>query len=130
MSVPEFPNPVVKCAGCGDDLSLLVPHLKISVKAEVNTLAVRQLPAEDGEIGGEEYSLGSKSGRGRIFQVHNFDCLEQYATDRAGQEPKLEAHSEDEIYVPEDNRSPEELVEAGELPGAALELQKALAGEE
>jgi len=131
MSVPEFPNPVVECAGCGDELSLLQPHLKILVKAEQQVLVSQSVPSEDdSQFSRQVYSLGTQSGRGRIFQVHNFDCLAEYAKARAGQEAKLEVHAEEEIYVPEDNRSPEELVEAGELPGAALEYQQALAGEE
>jgi hypothetical protein len=124
MSVPEIPNPVVTCAGCGDELSLLVPHLKLTIKAEMQVLVVND-SAE--EFSTPSYSLGTKSGRGRLFHVHNFDCLGQYAQERAGQEPKLEIYTEDEIYVPEDNRSPEELVAAGELPAEILHYQAARA---
>jgi hypothetical protein len=124
--LPEIPNPVVECAGCGDELSLLTPHLKLQIKAELQVLTIQPLPGEEGEITGNNYVLGSKSGRGRIFHVHDFECLTQYASERSDLKPKLELHAEDEIYVPEDNRSPEELVEAGELPSEILDLQAAL----
>lgn len=125
--MPEIPNPVETCAGCGDELSRLQPHLKMTLKAEMAVLLATPIaPSEEGEITGNAVSLGSKSGRGRIAYLHNFDCLIAYAQEREGKEPKLEAHAEDEIYEPEDNRSPEELVEAGELPDEILQFQAAL----
>lgn len=129
--LPDVPNPVVECAGCGENLSQLAPHLKVAVKAEVKVLLTQPIETDDPEeITGNQIILGSKSGRGRIFFVHDFDCLAQYAQEREGQTAKVQHHTEDEIYVPEDNRSPEELVEAGELPGAYLDYQSALGGGE
>jgi len=126
-NLPNIPNPIVECAGCSEDLSLLVPHLKVMVKAEQQVLLTSDAPTTgEGEIAAQQITLGTRSGRGRIMQFHDFDCLGQYAEDRAGAKAKLEAHAEDEIYEPEDNRSPEELVEAGELPGAYLDYQSAL----
>jgi hypothetical protein len=126
--VPGVPNPIVECAGCGEELSELRPYLKIMVKAEMKVMLSQPTDTtEEGEIPGTEIYLGTKSGRGRIFSVHNFDCLVKYAEARAGKEPKLLVHTEEEIYVPEDNRSPEELVDAGELPPEFLSLQTAMA---
>lgn len=125
--LPDIPNPIVTCAGCGEELSLLQPHLKLLIKAEMQVLVSTERPGEEGEFTTFDYSLGTKSGRGRIFQVHDFGCLAQYAQERAELSVKLEVHAEDEIYEPEDNRSPEELVEAGELPSEILHYQDALA---
>jgi hypothetical protein len=127
-TMQEIPNPVVECAGCGKELSRLQPHLKVQIKAEVAVLLATPIPpSEEGEITGNAISLGTKSGRGRIMYLHDFDCLSEYAQEREGQKAKLEPHVEDEIYEPEDNRSPEELVEAGELPPEILAYQTALA---
>ena len=130
--LPDVPNPIVEDAGTGEEISLLQPHLKVTIKAEMAVLLSTPVaPGEEGEITGNEITLGTKSGRGRIAYFKDFDSLAQYAQDRAGQEAKLEVHAEDEIYEPEDNRSPEELVEAGELPSEILAYQTALAeGEE
>lgn len=123
----EIPDTAVECDGCGETLSLLVPYLAVQVKAQRNVLLSTETQSEDpNEVGDVVISLGTKSGKGAIKRFHNFDCMESYASDRSGQEAKLEFHEEDEIYVPEDNRTPEELVEAGELDPAFLSLHKAL----
>jgi hypothetical protein len=125
--LPDVPNPIVMDAGTGEEISLLQPHLKVQIKAEMAVLLSTPVePSEEGEITGNEITLGSKSGRGRIMYFKNFDSLVDYANERAGKEPKLEVHSEEEIYEPADNRSPEELVEAGELPSEILQFQAAM----
>lgn len=124
----EIPNPTVACDGCGDDLNTLNPHLKVAVKAQREVLVANELPSDDpNEVGYAEIYLGTKAGRGVIKRFHDFDCALEWFGKRKGKKAKLEYHHEDEVYVPEDNRSPEELVKAGLLPKEILALHKAQA---
>ena len=128
MTELEIPNPVVSCDGCEKDLNTLNPYLKVTVKAQREVLISNEVPSDDpNEVGTGEIYLGTKSGRGVLKKFHDFDCAVKWFSARKGLKAKLEYHHEDEIYVPEDNRSPEELVEAGELPKEMLTLHKALA---
>lgn len=125
----EIPETTVECDGCGDELNLLAPHLAVQVKARRLRLVTEgvQMTGDLNEIPDPEMYLGTISGRGRQILVHGAPCLAKYAESRPWTDAKLEVHKEDEIYVPEDNRSPEELVEAGELPRAMLTVYKQLA---
>ena len=124
----EIPNPVVACDGCEKDLNTLNPYLQVGVKAQRQVLVSNELPSDDlNEVGSAEIYLGTKSGRGVLKKFHDFDCALKWFGDRKGLKAKLEVHHEDEVYVPEDNRSPEELVKDGELPKEMLALHKALA---
>lgn len=115
----NLPETVVECGGCDEELNVLVPHLYVMVKAQrmvllANTGDPFNVPENDD---GPVVNLGTQSGRGRIVRFHNFACISKYANhpDRKGAAARIEPHEEDEIYVPADNRSPEELVEAGEM---------------
>lgn len=126
-----IPETVVECGGCGDDLNLLRTHLAVQIKAERHALVApppRDPFAED-DKDNPPIALGTQSGRGRIVHFHNFNCISKYGTDRKDNPIKIEPHKETDIYEPKDNRSPEELVKAGELPEAMLLLHKALAEE-
>lgn len=119
----DIPNTVVDCGGCGESLNLISPYLKVQVRAERQALVANAGVVNGDPFGGDEnVMLGTKSGRGVIRKFHDFDCLAKWVAERKGKTPKLEAHVEDEIYEPEDNRSPEELVKAGELDKAYLSL--------
>jgi hypothetical protein len=127
---PVIPNVDAQCDGpdCDKTLSLLEEHLVVQVKPLVHVLLSHTEPATgDQVIPKTTLSLGKMSGRGVIKLFHNFACAESWFTARNKLKPKLEPHYEKEIYVPEDNRSPEELVEAGELPQEALALHAAWA---
>lgn len=129
-----IPETTVACGGCGEDVNLLAPHLSVQIKAERRVLVSQEAPATEGQDGlnvpEANIYLGTKSGRGRIVQFHDFDCLADYAGERSGQTAKIEYHAEEgDPFVPDDNRTPEELVEAGELPEAALAFHKAMANE-
>jgi hypothetical protein len=131
MSEVEIPNPVVPCDGCEKDLNTLNPYLKVTVKAQREVLISNEVASDDpNEVGNAEIYLGTKSGRGVLKKFHDFDCAGKWFGARKGLKAKLEFHHEDEVYVPEDNRSPEELVEAGELPKEILALHKATAAAE
>jgi hypothetical protein len=128
MGAVEIPNPVVACDGCEKDLNTLNPYLMVTVKAQREVLVSNEVSSDDpNEVGNAEIFLGTKSGRGVLKKFHDFDCARKWFDARKGLAAKLEYHHEDEVYVPEDNRSPEELVEDGELPKEFLTLQKALA---
>jgi len=110
MAQTEMPVTVIKCAGCGENLNVLMPYLAVSVKAKREVLISEEVPSEDpNEVADNTVYLGTKSGRGVIRQFHNFDCLGLWCDEREGLEAKLEYHSEDEIYVPEDNPDDDEL---------------------
>lgn len=112
----EIPNPVTECDGCGKEMNLLAPFLVVTVKPQHQALLVEDVPAEnEGEISKQNITLGTRKGRGVAWKFHNFDCAIKKISTYKGKEPKLEVHAEKEIYVPEDNRSPEELVKAGEI---------------
>jgi hypothetical protein len=124
----QLPNTVVDCDGCEKELNLLHPHLVMPLKAVRKVLVVEEETTEDpNEIGEAVIYLGDKSGRGVILRMHGFDCMAEYAKARKGKMAKLEVHVEDEIYEPEDNRSPEELVKDGDLPKAMLAVHTAAA---
>jgi hypothetical protein len=117
----EIPNTIAECDGCGKELNLLSPYLSMSLKAQRQVLVVEEVESENpDEIAEPNIYLGSKKGRGVIRIFHDFDCAIKWMNKRKGLKAKLEVHKEDEIYVPEDNRSPEELVEAGEMTRAAF----------
>jgi hypothetical protein len=104
MAPTEMPVTVIKCAGCESDLNVLMPYLAVSVKAKREVLISEEIPSEDpNEVADNALYLGTKSGRGVIRNFHNFDCLGLWVEEREGLDAKLEYHSEDEIYVPEDN---------------------------
>ena len=125
-----IPNPIVTCAGCENDLNTLNPHLTVAVKPVRKVLVANELPSDDpNEVGDGEIFLGKKSGRGVQLAFCNFECGRKWFSARKELKAKLEFHAEDEIYEPADNRSPEELVEAGELPKEILALHEAMAAE-
>lgn len=130
----EIPDTVVKCDGCDEDLNLLNAHLTMQLKAERSVLLTDDKPATDPlEVPEATITLGKKSGRGVIRNFHDFDCMAKWVKVREGLKAKLEYHSEDEIYVPDDNRSPQELVAAGEMTKAtmrAIDTTPADGGEE
>lgn len=130
----EIPNPVTECDGCGKEMNLLAPFLSVSVKPQHQVLLAEDIPPEtkDG-IPTQSFTLGSRKGRGVIWKFHSFDCALEKLKSYAGKLPKLEVHREDEIYVPEDNRSPEELVKAGEMTKelfAVIDREPAEGGDE
>jgi hypothetical protein len=118
----EIPETIVACDGCGDELNVLAPYLKVMLKPERAVLVSEELPSDDPENqpGDLRLNLGTRSGRGVMLRLHDFQCLIKWADERKGLSPKIEFHREDEIYVPADNRSPEELVKAGDLPKEML----------
>jgi hypothetical protein len=90
---------------------------------------VEDIPSDNpDEVSEQRLFLGRRSGRGVIRFFHGFDCAIAYLGKFEGKSAKLEVHREDEIYVPADNRSPEELIEDGEWSesqAAAYEAAKA-----
>lgn len=117
----NLPETVVDCDGCGKEMNLLSPHLNMQLKPKQGALLLSETAAEEGEIPLQVVSLGTRSGRGVLKRFHNFDCMGEWVSEREGLEPKLEYNVGDgEAYVPEDNRSPEELVEAGEMSDEML----------
>ena len=119
----EIPDTVVSCDGCEKELNLLGKFLVVQVKPQRQVLVMEDVESADpDEIPEPNIYLGSKKGRGVILRFHDFDCAGMWFSERSGLQPKLEAHKEDEIYVPEDNRSPEELVLDGEMSAAHAAL--------
>lgn len=127
----EIPNTVIDCDGCTDSLNVLGDHLKLTLKPQRQVLMTEDVVDDEDEnaVPEQRLFLGRKSGRGVIRFFHNFDCANAYMKKFEGKEAKLEYHSEEEIYVPADNRSPEELVEAGELPASMLDVHTELVEE-
>jgi hypothetical protein len=124
----EIPATVVKCAGCDEDLNVLNPYLQVQVKAQREILVAEDVPAsgDPNVVPEPNLYLGVKSGRGVILRLHDFDCLGRWQKARKGLPAKLEFHKEEgDPYVPEDNRTPEELVAAGELPKEFLAYHEA-----
>ena len=106
----EIPNTQVECSGCDKPLNLLAPHLNMVLRAKREVLIAEEVAAEDpNEVGQPDIYLGSKNGRGVVRQFHDFDCMLTWVKEREGLPAKLEFHSEDEIYVPEDNPDDKEL---------------------
>lgn len=124
----EIPATVVECDGCEKELNLLSPYLAVSVKPKFEVLLSEDEPTDNPtEVPTQRFYLGSKSGRGPakgILKFHDFRCAGKWFAERKDLAPKLEYHAEDEVYVPEDNRTPEELVKAGELPKEFLAFHK------
>lgn len=104
-----LPGTTAACGGCEEPINVLNPYLKVIIKAERQVLLASQSDDPNAPI---ESTLGTRRGRGRIVLFHGFDCICDYAEAREGQKAKIEFHEETEIYVPADNRSPEELAEA------------------
>lgn len=125
-----IPVTVVECGGCDEELNLLAPHLSVQIKAERSVLVADASADPFGDPSVPTVNLGTQSGRGRLVNFHNFACVRDYGDERASKEVKLEPHTEDEVYVPEDNRTPEELVAAGDLPEAMLAVYDAANAEE
>lgn len=112
----EIPNTVVECDGCGEEMNLLAPYLSVTLKPQHNVLLMEDVPTKNpDEIPGQSFTLGSRKGRGVMWVFHDFNCALEKLSDYKDKVPVLEVHKEDEIYVPEDNRSPEELLESGEM---------------
>jgi hypothetical protein len=94
----------VKCDGCGEDLSLVNPHLLAVVKPQravietMNTALVdaetddegnivslgRDLTVVSDELDGDTttYYMGYKKGAGDLVYLHNYDCLSGWAQDK------------------------------------------------
>lgn len=119
------------CDGCDKEMQLLQPHVSMMLKIERSIPQINQTSSvsDDGEqLSNVEISFATQSGRGVMRKFHDFKCLEEWVQERTDYEPKIQIHYEDgDPYVPEDNRSPEELVEAGELPPEVLDFNKATA---
>lgn len=127
-----LPETVVKCYGCGKDLNILNPYLQVAIKAQREVLVTENTNEDLNAESGTVVYLGVKSGRGALKRFHDFACLEQYASKKNGAKAKIELHHEDEVYVPEDNRSPEQLVKDGEMTNkqlAAIDREPAKGGE-
>ena len=106
----EIPNTQVECAGCDEALNVLAPHLHMKLRAQREALIVEEIASEDpNEVGDPDIYLGGKVGRGVVRVFHDFDCMMAWVKEREGLPAKLEFHSEDEIYVPEDNPDDEEI---------------------
>lgn len=128
MSATALPETTVQCSGCDEPLSLLTDHLHMIFKPVRGVLVSTEVPAEDSEIPSVEYTVGSKSGRGVVARFHGFGCLNAWTEARKTLKPKLEYHYEEgDPYVPDDNRTPEELVDAGEMPEEFLAFHEAVA---
>jgi hypothetical protein len=125
----EIPETVEICDGCGDEINLLNPYLKSKVNAERQVLISEDTPSTGenlNDVPDPKLYMGAKVGRGVVLLFHDFNCFDKWVNARKGLKAKLEFHAEEgEPYVPEDNRTPEELVKAGELPKEILALQKA-----
>ena len=130
----EIPETVEGCDSpdCEEELNLLANYLTVTVKPKRSVLVQRVEPSADPNVVPEdEVFLGTKSGRGVMLKFHNFDCFADWVAVRKGLEPVLEFHAEDEIYEPEDNRSPEQLVADGEMhPALATALSEMSESEE
>jgi hypothetical protein len=126
----EIPNTVEECGGCEEDLNLLNPHLVMQIKATRKVLVVEEeVSADPNVVGDGLIYLGDKSGRGRIVRFHDFGCIRKYANERKDNDTVIETYHQDEVYVPFDNRDPEELVKDGELPEEMLAVFAASAKE-
>lgn len=129
----ELPVTVVECdGGCDKELNLLNPYLTVTVKPKREVLLLDELPADDPNFVSEDViRLGTKSGRGVILRFHDFECALTWFENREGKPARLEFHHEDDIYVPDDNREPEELVADGDMhPAHAAALAEMSAPEE
>ena len=115
-----LPETVTECGGCDEELNLLSPHLSVQIKAERNVLVADAGSPFDATQDTPAVSLGTQSGRGRLVNFHNFDCVRAYGEARKDKAVSLEPHVEDEVYVPADNREPEELVKDGEMQAEML----------
>lgn len=125
----DIPVTVAECANpkCKDPLNLLGNHLKVMVKPQRNVLVTEDVPASNGDdMPDAKLHLGIRMGRGVLLTFHNFACAAEWFVARKSLVPKLQYHHEEgDMYVPEDNRSPEELVKAGDLPKEMLAVYAA-----
>jgi hypothetical protein len=137
--VTDIPQTIVECDSpeCEEELNVLSTHLTVVVKPKREVLIVEDIPTDDPEeVPESRVYLGTCSGRAPakgILRFHNFKCAMQWFQAREDLKPRLQLHKEDDIYVPEDNRTPEELVEAGEMSEAtlaAIDREPAEGGEE
>lgn len=109
----EIPNTTVSCDGCGDDLNLLAKHLVVTVKPQRQVLVLEDMSAADPDEAAEQnISLGFRKGRGVAKRFHDFSCATKWFRERKDWEPKIELVVEDEIFVPEENRTVEEIAAA------------------
>lgn len=93
------------CAGCGEDINLLVPHLRVGVspnRAVIETVDAALVGAETDDDGNivslaidvtdpdmenrERYYVGTKSGAGQMAFFHNYDHLADWATSKSADE--------------------------------------------
>jgi hypothetical protein len=92
------------CLGCGEEVNLLMPHLRVSIsptRAEIVTVDAALVGAETDDEGNitalgvdvtdpnasgsrERFYVGFKSGAGQMGVFHNFDHLADWATEIAG----------------------------------------------
>jgi hypothetical protein len=127
----DFPEVTVACdaPNCDKELSLLEPHLQVQLRPVVQVLQTEVKPATEGQPM-PEHTLyaGTQFGRGVMKRFHDFNCAISWLYKYRDKEPILEPHAEEgDMYVPEDNRLPEELVAAGEMEDPVAEMHATLA---
>lgn len=126
----ELPEVEAACdaPGCKDKIDLLSPHLTVQVRPVQQVLLSETIPASGDRLMPEiKVSSGKQMGRAALKLFHDFDCAMAWFSKREGKSAVLEPHHEEgDMYVPEDNRSPEDLVKDGELPPEVLALHAAM----
>jgi hypothetical protein len=123
----EIPATTMPCDGCGEELNLLSSHLSMILKAQRSVLVTDTVESDDlDEVPESIYYLGTKAGRGVIKKFHDFACLDLWVEPRKELKAKLEVHREEEIYVPEDNPTEEEIAQR-EAEAAKVEANAAKA---
>lgn len=106
----EMPVTVVTCDGCEKELNVLANHLAVQVTPKRDVLVSDEVSSADpNEVSENVVYLGTKRGAADLLRVHDFACLDKWVNSRKGNDVKLSFHSEDEIYVPEDNPDDAEL---------------------
>jgi len=96
--------------------------LYMMLKAQREVLISDEATAADpNDVPEANIYLGVKSGRGVLKRFHNFACQLSWVEERKDLNAKLEYHAEDEIYVPEDNPTEEELAARAAAEGATGE---------
>jgi hypothetical protein len=122
MGEVKIPTTVAECAGTGEEINLLEPHLHVTLRPKREILIATDMQSDDlDSMGTPEIYLGTKAGRGVDLLFKDFDALGAWVSERAGLQPKLEPYAEEEIYVPEDNPDDEELARRAEDEAAASE---------
>lgn len=91
------------CLGCGEEVNLLVPHLRVQIsptRAVIETVDAALVGAETDEEGNiaalavdvtdpdaaggrERYYVGTKSGAGEMGCFHNYEHLANWAAEKA-----------------------------------------------